>query len=329
MPFGAALPKGVELRSEEVAATFVVPAPNGCNLNCAFCVVRARREAKAGDAHLAVEDYLQFLEVLHAEFPLGLVSLQGYEPLLPESWGYSKAILKKGNELGLRTALITNGTHLVDHIDDLVVLDVLGLTVSLDSADPELHDATRRTPGAFAATIAGLRAALAAPPLAERVLVASVLQPDKRRYLDGMPALLGSLGVHKWLVTPMYKFTGSGFGGPVDSPESVVSDLLRLQGLARQHGVQLLVDDEFDVLTTRTGNVVSLAELQLRRMKRIDQVVRLSANGSFSIGQEILRRVGAGTPLWRPAEESAAAFVARTLRTSPEQKLVYLKRQTG
>ena len=325
MPFGAALPKGVELRPDEVAATFVVPAPTGCNLNCSFCVVRARREAKPGDIVLDKEDYLAFLRALDSRFPLGLVSLQGYEPLLPESWAYSAAILSTANELGHKTAIVTNGTHLYERIDDLIALDVTGVTVSLDSSVSELHDQSRRTSGAYAATLKGLRAALASP-MAERVLVASVLQPDKRHYLDGMPELLGSLGVQKWVVTPMYKITASGFGGPSDAPEQIVHDLIDLQNLSKRYGVQMLVDDEFDALTTRAGKVVSIAELKLRRMKQLDQVVRLSPNGSFSVGQDILRRVGAATPMWQPRVEGAEVFITRALDPSRDKKIISITR---
>jgi len=325
MPFTAALPKGVELRPEEVAATFVVPAPSGCNLNCSFCVVRARREARPGDVILGEDDYLAFLRALDSRFPLGLVSLQGYEPLLPESWAYSAAILSTGNKLGHKTAIVTNGTHLYEHVWDLVNLNVTAVTVSLDSSVPEQHDQSRRTSGAYAATMKGLRLALASP-MAERLLVASVLQPDKRHFLDGMPELLGSLGVEKWIVTPMYKITATGFGGPTDAPEQIVSDLIDLQNVAKRHGVQMLVDDELNALTTRAGKVVSIHELQLRRMKRLDQVVRLSPSGAFSVGQGILSRVGAATPMWQPKIEKAEAFLSHALDPSHHNKIIPISR---
>src|SRR5207244_7713821 len=97
-------------------------------------------------------------------------------------------LLKRASDLSIVTALVTNGTYLIDHIEDLVRLDVAGITVSLDASVPELHDLSRGTPGAFAKTAFGLKKA-AASSLRERVLVASVLQSRRAHYLRGMPAL--------------------------------------------------------------------------------------------------------------------------------------------
>jgi sulfatase maturation enzyme AslB (radical SAM superfamily) len=319
----AALPKGVELRPEEAAVTFVVPAPNGCNLDCAFCIVRARGEARPSDTALSVQDYVDFLEAAHAKFSIGVVGLQGYEPLLPDSWGYSAAILRAAKSLGLRTAIVTNGTYLAERVDDLAELDVDGITVSLDSADSAQHDSTRRTVGAFAATMNGLCVA-ATSQLRDRLLVTSVLQPGKRGYLEGLPGLLASLGIRKWVVTPLYKIRKSGSGGMADKPESVLRDTLILQRFARAAGVELLLDDEFSSLSTESSNVPNIAELYLRRLKRLDQVLRLSPNGSLSTGMEILRPVGAHTALWRPQQESAESMLARATQPMPVARVIRL-----
>jgi MoaA/NifB/PqqE/SkfB family radical SAM enzyme len=312
MSFIAALPKGIDLPAGLLAATFVVPAQTGCNLNCPFCVVRARQEA-VSDARLSPTDYVRFLDALAGSFDVGLVSLQGYEPLLPESWAYSSAILEAGNALGASTAVVTNGTHLAECARDLLRLNVTGVTVSLDSATPDLHDLSRRTPGAFAMTLAGLKAACASR-LRDRLIVTSILQPHKSRYLAGMPELLEELGIEQWVVTPLYKVRGSDFGGFADKHERIVEELRNLDSLAREHGVKLLVDDEFHELLTSAGRkVVNLSELRLRRLKRLDQAVRLSPDGTLSVGRGILRRVGSSTPTWRPGGESAEAFVFRVL----------------
>ncbi len=50
---------------------------------------------------------------------LSSLILQGYEPLLPESWAYSEALLKRSSELGKVTALVTCSTcphrHRITH----------------------------------------------------------------------------------------------------------------------------------------------------------------------------------------------------------------------
>lgn len=313
MAFGAALPRGIELRAGEAAATFVVPARNGCNLNCPFCAVRARRETVIEDVSLGTDDYVRFLDALAAEVCLGAVTLQGYEPLLPESWQCSVALLSAGNQLGVPTALITNGTFLAERVAALEELNVQGVTVSLDSGQAESHDISRRTPGTFTRAVEGLRKA-AVSALRDRMIVASVLQPGKGHYLDSMPELLSQIGVRQWIVTPLYKIRKSDIGGPADDHERIVAEMVRLQRLASGLGIEMLVDDEFGRMTAKQGKVVNLSDLRLRRMKRIEQILRLSPNGSFSIGSEILRTVNGSTPSWNPAVETAPVFVGRLFR---------------
>lgn len=320
MAIVAALPKGVELRSEEIAATFVVPAPNGCNLDCPFCIVRARGEAKPGQAVLTVQDYVDFLRAVNDRFAIGVVGLQGYEPLLPESWEYTRAILSQARALGLRTSIVTNGTFLADRVRDLCTLDVDGVTVSLDSADAALHDSTRRTEGAFADTLVGLRAA-AASSLKDRLIVTSVLQPGKRNYLEGVPSLLAELGIQKWVITPLYRIRKSGAGGLADNAEQVLTDTLRLRDLAHEAGVRLLLDDEFGSLNVDDMDASGYAAIELRQLKRLDQALRLSPDGSLSTGMEILRPVGSDIARWQPRQTAAGAFLDR-VRERPETRRV-------
>ena len=312
MPAVAALPMARKLRLEGILATFVVPAPKGCNLNCSFCIVRARREAPAGIGALSVGDYVRFLDAMAAKQEVGIMSLQGYEPLLSESWAYSEALLKRASELGIVTALVTNGTYLIDHIADLVRLDVAGVTVSLDASVPELHDLSRGTPGAFVKTVSGLKEA-AASSLRERIMVASVLQPRRAHYLRGMPALLASLGIKQWVITPVLRVGQHAAGGPVQRYDDIVRELLTLQQLAKEHGIDMLVDDEFEHLVTDSPNVVPIVQPRFRRLPRLSRVIRLTPTGSCSVGEDILRRVDNQTPHWKPQIEDAGSFVERLL----------------
>lgn len=264
------------------------------------------------EQNLDIQDYVQFLDGLCKNHRVGLVSLQGYEPLLPESWEYSEAILKHGTELGIDTAMVTNGTHLANRVSDLIRLGVAGITVSLDSADPTLHDLTRRTPGAFAATLRGLKTACNSP-LRERVMVASVLQRNKAHYLLRMPQLLASLGIRQWVVTPVYKIGRHKVGGPSGRYEDLVFQFRRLNRLAHEYGIELSVDDEFGDLVEVLDDVAHREALRVRRLKRLYQVVRLSPNGTCSIGKDILRQVTAGLPVWQPEDELAEDFIQRTL----------------
>lgn len=312
MPAVAALPMAKKLRLEGLIATFVVPAPKGCNLNCSFCIVRARREAPAGEGVLSVDDYVSFLDSMAAKQQVGLMSLQGYEPLLPESWAYSEALLKRASELGIVTALVTNGTHLNERVEDLVRMEVAGVTVSLDSSIPELHDMSRGTTGAFAQTVSGLKKA-AASPLRQSILVASVLQPRRAHYLRGMPEFLASLGIDQWVVTPVLRVGQQETGGPVQQYADIAFELLTLQKLAKKYGINMLVDDEFDHLMTDASNVVPIEQPRFRRLPRLSRVIRLTPTGSCSVGEDILRRVDDHIPHWQPKDEQADSFIGRLL----------------
>src|SRR5215471_17184510 len=160
--------------------TFVVPAPNGCNLKCSFCVVRQRREIT--ETLLRPEDMVRFIREAVERAPISALAIQGYEPLLPESLRYTQAILATGRFLGLPTSVVTNGTKLVDAIDLLTTLAPHKIAVSLDAASAEVHDRIRGLTGAWAATLGGIRRAIEVLIPKTRLVVASVLLPSKRHY---------------------------------------------------------------------------------------------------------------------------------------------------
>jgi len=310
MPFGLALPKNVDLAPNEFAVTVVVPAPRGCNLNCSFCFIRARREADASHIVLRGGDYVQFIEEMAARKNVVLISLQGYEPLLPESWPISKAILEKARELGVPTALVTNGTHLAERLDELAALGIGGITVSLDSDQADWHDLTRRTDGAFAQTIIGIERAMNTV-LRDKLIVASVLQRGKAHFLTGMPRLLAELGLRFWVVTPVHKVGFNMGHATVEPPVDVVRAFASLNREALRHGISMLVDDEFEALIQNAGKAIDLAQLRLRNLSRLDHVVRLSPDGSCGIGRDILKRSDACGLVWNPNGEAASAFAER------------------
>ena len=116
------------------------------------------------------------------------------------------AILKVGQELGVPTAIVTNGTHLAQWVDELAVLAPGRISVSLDAADAKAHDRQRRKAGAFASTVEGLRrAAASACPRQRSWSWTSVLIPKRRAQLDAMPELLRKIGIKRWVVTARCK----------------------------------------------------------------------------------------------------------------------------
>lgn len=322
MIVGLALPKHVFLEPEEVAVTFVVPAPGGCNMSCSFCAIRTRAEGKAEEIALGVGDYVAFLQAAARHWTVGVVSIQGYEPLLPESWNHTRSILQAANDLGLKTAMVTNGFFLAERVAELAELGLGSLSVSIDAPTAEGHDRTRGRPGAFDAALVGLKAAMAAG-MTERITVASVMQKGRASLLEGMPRLVASLGLARWVVTPVQSF--GRVGGTVDRAGYILPAAKQLYIEAIEAGISFGLDDELEaILCDSADDFRAVEALHGGRVQRAEQIIRLSPNGAVSRGAEIRRRVSEANTFWRPASERPDDLMRRIYGTPlrPALKLV-------
>lgn len=302
-----AWPPELKWRDPGVALTFVVPAER-CNLNCGFCAIRQRREMD--DSALTPADYARFVSDIARAEPTAIVSVQGYEPLLPESWPYTSAILTAARAHSVPASLVTNGILLAERAEALAALGPAGVTVSIDSADPAQHDRLRGRAGALAETIAGIRALAAIGDFASRITVSSVLLPRRRHLLEGMPDLLASLGVRHWAISPLLRIVRDGVGGPVAPSKMVIDDVLALRMQAAAAGVDVVLDDELGALERREEQY---DDLLIRRFERPGSLVRLTPSGACSVGAEILSQVCEATPVWRPSHQSPTHFLAQVL----------------
>lgn len=322
MVVGLALPKHIYLKPEEVAVTFVVPAPKGCNMSCSFCAIRARGEGKPEEIAIRAGDYIRFLQAAARQWNVGVVSIQGHEPLLPESWEYTRAILEAANDLGLRTAMVTNGYFLASRAVELAALKLGSLSVSIDAPTADVHDAIRRCPGAFEAAVAGLKAAMKVG-LGDRVTVASVMQKGRAGVLQGMPRLLASLGLSRWVVTPIQSF--GRVGGTVETAGYIFPAAKQLYIEAIEEGISFGLDDELEaILCSSEDEVRAVEALRAGRVQRAEQIIRLSPNGAVSRGAQIRRRVSEASTFWVPASERPEELMRRVYgtRLRPSLKLV-------
>jgi MoaA/NifB/PqqE/SkfB family radical SAM enzyme len=296
--------------------TFIAPAPNGCNLRCAFCVVRQRREAS--QAFLQPDDLARFIREAHSKAPIFAVGVQGYEPLLPEALPYTQAALSAARLLGLPATLVTNGILLGQEAERLKVLKPAKIGVSLDAASPEDHDRVRGVKGAWASTVKSIRRALDVLSPHTKLAVVSVLVPTKRSRLEQMPALLRDMGVTRWIINPLLRIGRDRDGGPVADPQSLFRDLLILQDAANDAGVQLTVDDEFDCLRhdRLRATMPELRGVHIRALPHGVELYRLAADGRCSAGRQILRRISEDALRWRPGVENAGDFLSRARRLS-------------
>jgi MoaA/NifB/PqqE/SkfB family radical SAM enzyme len=287
-------------QAEGFFLTFVVPARSGCNLGCAFCLVRQRREIT--ETRLRPEDYARFVREVADRERIFALAIQGYEPLLPEALPYTQAILATGRFLGIPTGLVTNGVRLGDAVGLLKALSPNKIAVSLDAASPAVHDRIRGVAGAWEASVAGLRRAIEVLAPQTRLAVASVLLPSQRHYLDAMPARLRDIGIDRWIINPVLRVGRDETGGPVGERATLFRDLAMLQEAADRAGVQLTVDDEFGNLDCNAASTFQPAvrAVHVRTLPRRVTLFRLAPGGQCSRGSDVLRQVTAGTPCWQP-----------------------------
>ena len=310
MSYLAALPDHLPETTNAPILTFIVPAPNGCNLRCPFCYIDRRNEA-AKSLDLAPEDYIAFIEQAARRESVGAICIQGYEPLLPESFAYTHAILEAGRKLGIPTSLVTNGTFLERWADKLSILRPDKITVSIDSADAATHDKARGKIGAFESAMLGLRLAAADEHLRPVLTLASILMPQKHERLLGMPALAAELGVKHWVVTVLNEVGKDEIGGPVGDRRRTFADLVLLKREAEHHAIDFVVDDEFGTLSDEDieQDVVDINALRIRRLAQPSGTFRLLPTGQCSMGLDILKEVKPDTPYWRPGVTDAYDFI--------------------
>ncbi len=299
----------IEPSAEGSFLTFVVPAANGCNLKCPFCLVAQRREI--ANSSLLPTDFARFIREAAEGGPVFALAIQGYEPLLPESLPYTQAILAAGRFLGLPTSLVTNGVTLADATDLLATLSPNKIAISLDAAEASVHDRLRGSPGAWAAAVAGIERAIEALTPRTRVVVSSVLVPSKRHYLDAMPALLRNIGIDRWIINPLLRVGMDQAGGPVGDRTRLFRDLLVLQRAADRSGIRLTVDDEFNHLHHDAACISwpKPRKIHVRVLPRDVEIFRLTPSGHCSVGDDVLKRMPPDTPRWRPGAIHAGDFL--------------------
>jgi heme b synthase len=122
-----------------------------CNLSCVHCRASATRGPYTGE--LDTPEAYRLLDQI-AEVAKPIVILTGGEPLLrPDIFD----VAAYGHRLGLRMVMAPNGTLITDAIAQrLAAVGIQRLSISLDGASAETHDAFRKVPGAFAGALRGI-----------------------------------------------------------------------------------------------------------------------------------------------------------------------------
>jgi radical SAM protein with 4Fe4S-binding SPASM domain len=186
-----------------------------CNLRCSYC--RAAATEKPAPDELGTEDALSFIDQAAPLKPMLILS--GGEPLLrPDIFLLAKHAVSKG----LRVSLATNGTLLSPQtVEKIASAGISRVSISLDGAAPEGHDAARGQ-GCFLQAMKGIE------NLKGKVDFQINFTITRRNADDVLPIFdlaerLGAKALHYFFLVP----TGRGSANDLISGE-MQEDLLRL-----------------------------------------------------------------------------------------------------
>ncbi len=159
-----------------------------CNLRCVMCNAWNDNQGRRGE--LSTDDWFRIIVQARA---LGLANLKlfGGEPMLRQDL---EAIVEYAAGLGIRCALITNGTLLTEQrAGGLVAAGLAELDVSLDAANPTLHDEIRGLPGAWSRAVRGIQLVRQAAQRLDRRVAIRVNTVVMRQNYEDIPRLVNVL----------------------------------------------------------------------------------------------------------------------------------------
>lgn len=166
-----------------------------CKLVCKHCRAEAIEKPLPGE--LSTEEGMDLIDQV-AEFgaPHPILVFTGGDLLMrSDIW----QLLEHSSSRGIRTAVAPSVTPLLtpETLDRFLDVGVSAISISLDSALPEIHDSIRGIPGVWRKTVEILREAVAR---GMRVQVNTVVMKGTVEYLPETLKLLLDLGVRVWEV---------------------------------------------------------------------------------------------------------------------------------
>ncbi len=202
----------------------IVQVSNRCNLSCGFCSFWENPAHR--DHGLTTADFATIANKLAAAGSL-IVSLEGGEPLLRNDiFDIVESFAQHHHPI-----LFTNGWRVTDDRARRLWdagLDSIG--ISVDYADPAVHDAHRGKPGTFEAALRAaeiLRAT--APSGARQVFLMSVVMHDNHRDLPRLLEVSKALGVGHQVTLLSREGLGRAEGGKSLPPIGTGARLLELK----------------------------------------------------------------------------------------------------
>jgi len=149
---------GLTVPQRFAAPLFVVwNFTQACNLSCEHCYQNARH--KPDPDELTLEEKIYLVDQLADNF-VPFLAIAGGEPLVHRDLF---PVLEHANRRGIHLTLATNGTLLKpETAARLKEVGVKYIEVSIDSLDPEQHDAFRGQKGAWQRAVQGIKNSVAA-----------------------------------------------------------------------------------------------------------------------------------------------------------------------
>jgi MoaA/NifB/PqqE/SkfB family radical SAM enzyme len=181
----------LEQSGRPLPATATLQATTRCQADCVHC--SAARHQRKSQPELSTDEFKDLVRQTEA---LGVVNivLTGGEPLLrPDIYDLVEWVDK---EEAIAT-MFSNGLLLTEeNVRRLVAAGLFSIMVSIDSPDPETHDAMRHVPGCWERAVAGIGRALAGDLL---VGISTYATPERLRTgkVVEVIELARRLGVHE------------------------------------------------------------------------------------------------------------------------------------
>jgi radical SAM protein with 4Fe4S-binding SPASM domain len=143
------------MSSEHVPRVIAWETTRRCALRCKHCRGSARDEDYGGE--LSTDECLKVIDSI-AAFSKPILILTGGEPMARDD---IYTLARHASDAGLRVVMAPCG-HLItpETARKLKDVGVMAISISIDGATPEAHDAFRGVPGAYERTIQGLQHAI-------------------------------------------------------------------------------------------------------------------------------------------------------------------------
>ncbi len=205
-----------------------------CNLYCDHCYLSAGERGSGAANELATADCFRVIDELCGVSPGAILVLTGGEPLLRTDL---PQIAQYATRRGLMVVVGTNGTLLTDsRVRFLQRAGVTGVSISVDSLDPERHDRFRGRPGALAGALAGIDACRRNGLAFQVHTTASTLN------LDEIPELIAFSARHEARVFNLFFLvcTGRGEGMTDITPQQYEQLLVELIAVQERYPGMLI-----------------------------------------------------------------------------------------